>query len=264
MIITSLQNPKVKYLVTLRERRKRIQAGVFIVEGYEELSLAVETGAQPTELFYCPALFHDEHQAKLLEQLKHTSAQIIEVSEAVFHKVAYRDNPDGWLATFPIRQKSLDALRLGPKPFVVVTESVEKPGNLGAILRTADAAGVDALISCDPTTDWGNPNVVRASKGALFGVQVAEAESQRTIGWLQDQGIKIVAASPDASTRYDQADFSGPVAITVGTEKHGLSNLWLDQADVAVYIPMAGRVNSLNVSTATAILIYEIVRQRQP
>src|SRR5262249_39936737 len=154
---------KVKYLVTLRERRKRKQEGVFLVEGYEELSLAVESGAQPTELYYCPVLFHDEHQAKLIERLRQSGVLITEVSEPVFRKIAYRDNPDGWLATFPPVQKSLAALRLGPKPFLVVTESVEKPGNLGAILRTADAAGVDALISCDPTTDWSNPNVVRAS-----------------------------------------------------------------------------------------------------
>jgi TrmH family RNA methyltransferase len=144
----------------------------------------------------------------------------------------------------------------------VVCESVEKPGNLGAILRTADAAGIDALISCDPLTDWGNPNVVRASKGALFSVQVAEASSVQTIEWLRRNQIRIVVATPQATLSYTQVDLRGPVAITVGEEKHGLSTEWLEQADDAVVIPMFGQVNSLNVATATALLIYEVIRQR--
>ncbi len=261
-MITSLQNPRIKSVVALREHRKRDRAGLFLVEGYEELSLALTSGAQPTEVYYCPALFRDPEQVKLLDQAGH--AELVEVGERVFEKIAYRDNPDGWLATFPLPRHSLDDVRLSATPFVIVAEAVEKPGNLGAILRTADAAAVDALISCDPLTDWGNPNVVRASKGALFTVQTGDATSADAISWLRQHGIQIIAATPQAVTRYDHADLRGPVAITVGTEKHGLSRDWLDQADIAVSIPMFGRVNSLNVSTATALLIYEVVRQRKP
>jgi len=263
-VITSLQNPRIKTLVALREHRARNRAGLFLVEGYEELSLALASGAQSRELYYCPALFRDTAQVRLLDQVRNAAShgELIEVSERVFEKIAYRDNPDGWLATFPLPRHSLADLHLSVNPFVIIAEAVEKPGNLGAILRTADAAGVDALISCDPLTDWGNPNVVRASKGALFTVQTAESTTAETIQWLRQQGIQIVAATLQAAVRYDRADLRAPVAITVGTEKHGLSRDWLDQADLTVSIPMFGRVNSLNVATATAILIYEVVRQR--
>jgi TrmH family RNA methyltransferase len=199
---------------------------------------------------------------QLLERIRTTDSSLFEVDERVFAKIAYRENPDGWLATFPLPGRELPELTLSANPFLVVCESVEKPGNLGAILRTADAAGVDALIACDPLTDWGNPNVVRASKGALFSVPVAASSSAQTIVWLRDCGIRIIVATPQATTPYTQADLRGPVAITVGEEKHGLSQEWLDQADQAVVIPMFGRVNSLNVATATALLIYEVVRQR--
>jgi TrmH family RNA methyltransferase len=198
----------------------------------------------------------------LLERVRESGAQLVEVSDRVFEKISYRDNPDGWLATFPLPHRSLKDVQLSTNPFVVIAEAVEKPGNLGAILRTADAAGIDALVSCDPLTDWGNPNVVRASKGALFSVQVAEANTAETVAWLRTNHIRVIAATPQASTRYDKADLTGPVAIVVGTEKHGLSQQWRDQADEAVVIPMFGKVNSLNVATATALLIYEVVRQR--
>jgi RNA methyltransferase, TrmH family len=259
-VITSLQNPKVKYLVGLRERRQRDQAGVFPVEGFEEISLAIESGAKPVELYYCPALFHDAEQARLLDRMPGT--HLIEVNERVFEKIAYRDNPDGWLAVFPRPQRTLDELRLNANPLLVVGEALEKPGNLGAILRTADAAGADAVISCAPITDWGNPNIVRASKGALFSVQVAQASTPQTIAWLRAQGIRIAAGIAQASKHYYNADLSGPVAIAVGSEKHGLSREWRQCADDQVVIPMFGRVNSLNVATAAALLVYEAVRQR--
>ncbi len=250
-LITSLQNPRIKALVMLRDRRKRDQSGVFLVEGYEEFLLALESGAAPDTVFYCPLMFHEAQQASLLDRARGVGAELVEVDERVFDKIAYRDNPDGWLATFPLPARGLDRLSLKGNPLVIVGEAVEKPGNLGAILRTADAAGVDAVISCDPLTD-----------GALFSVQVAEASSAETIAWLRERQLRIVAAVPDATLRYDLADLSGPLAIAVGTEKHGLSKRWLDQADEAVAIPMVGKVNSLNVATATALLVYEAVRQR--
>ena len=263
MLITSPQNPKIKQVIALRERRERDRTGLLRVEGYEELSLALSCGASPTALFFCPDLFREPAQAALIERVRQVEAEVFEVSERVFSKIAYRDGPDGWLATFSTPTRGLDELRLSAHPFIVVAEAVEKPGNLGAMLRTADAAGVDALIACEPVGDWGNPNVVRSSKGALFSVPVAEAGSMETITWLRERRTRIVAATPQGSVIYTQADLRGPVAIAVGSEKHGLSPTWLDAADLAVRIPMAGRVNSLNVATATALLVYEVVRQRE-
>lgn len=261
-IITSLQNPKVKYVTALRERRKRQQEGATLVEGYDELILALASGIKPIEVFYCPTLFRTPEQMGLVARIGAIETMLMEVDERVFAKIAYRENPDGWLATFPLPGRELSELALSTNPFLVVCESVEKPGNLGAILRTADAAGVDALIACNPLTDWGNPNVVRASKGALFSVPVAAASSAQTLAWLRDRRIRIIVATPQAATPYTQVDLRGPVAVAVGEEKHGLSQEWLDQADEAVVIPMFGRVNSLNVATATALLIYEVIRQR--
>jgi TrmH family RNA methyltransferase len=261
-IITSPQNLKVKYVAALRERRKRKESGVTLVEGYDELTLALTSGIKPVEVFYCARLFGNPEQMQLIERIREGGVSLIEVDERVFAKIAYRENPDGWLATFPLPGRDLPELHLSDNPFLVVCESVEKPGNLGAILRTADAAGVDAVIACDPLTDWGNPNVVRASKGALFSVQVAAASNAGALEWLREHRIRIVVATPQATTSYTQVDLRGPLAITVGEEKHGLSQEWLDHADEAVVIPMFGRVNSLNVATATALLIYEVIRQR--
>lgn len=262
MIITSAQNPRIKHVVALRDRRERERSGLMRVEGFEEVSLALVSGAQPVTLFFCPAFFRAPAQAELIERLRQAGAELIEVSERIFEKIAYRDGPDGWLATFPTLDTRLEALRLSAQPLLIVAESVEKPGNLGAMLRTADAAGVDALIAAAPHTDWNNPNIVRASKGALFSVQVAAADNDQTLHWLRQHQIQIVAATPQATTLYTAADLRGPVAVAVGEEKYGLSQTWLDAADVHVRIPMFGQVDSLNVSIATALLVYEVVRQR--
>ncbi len=262
MLITSPHNPRIKQVIALRDRKDRERTGLMRVEGYEELMLAVESGAQPRALFFCPAMFRSPDQAQLLARIAAGGAEVIEVSERVFAKIAYRDNPDGWLATVPLIDSRLESLRLSANPLLLIAESVEKPGNLGAMLRTADAAGVDGLIAAAPITDWGNPNIVRSSKGALFSVPVAAAPNNSVLHWLREHGIAIVAAVPEATTRYTDADLRGPVAIVVGEEKHGLSQPWLDAADIQVQIPMRGRVNSLNVATAAALLIYEVVRQR--
>lgn len=262
MMITSLQNPKIKGVVALRGRRDRDRTGLTPVEGYDELTVALSSGALPTQLFYCPLLLRPERGADLIAHLERAGVETIEVSERVFERMAYRADPDGLLATFRLPPRGLAELRPGLNPLLVVAESVEKPGNLGAILRTADAAGVDAVISSAPLTDWGNPNVVRSSKGALFTVQIADAPNAETIAWLKERRIAIVAATPQADAAYTEVDLRGPVAIAVGTERHGLSAGWLEEADVLVRIPMVGRVNSLNVSIATALLVYEAVRQR--
>lgn len=264
MLITSLQNPRVKAVIRLRERRHRQAEGVLIVEGADELALALAAGVRPPFVFICRELFQGRPAAARLEPQLPDGAEVIEVTAPVFAKMAYRENPDGWLALAPAPWCGLDDLnaRLAPTPLLLVCEAVEKPGNLGAMLRTADAAGVDALLVCDPATDLGNPNVVRASRGTLFTVPVALAPGEEAVAWLRARGITTVAATPHAQPLYTQVDLRGPVAIVVGAEDQGLSGRWLQHADRQVRIPMVGRVNSLNVSTAAALLLYEAVRQR--
>jgi len=200
--------------------------------------------------------------AGLVDRVARLGAEVVQVSRPVFEKIAYREGPDGWLAVVPAVAAGLDRLNLGPRPLVLVCAGLEKPGNLGAILRTADAAGVAAVIAADPVTDWGNPNVVRASKGTIFSVPVASATSAEVLDWAGDLGLQIVAATPDAQQLVSEIDLTGPTAIAVGAEQTGLSAQWLERADVRVRIPMFGRADSLNVSTSAAIITYEVVRQR--
>jgi RNA methyltransferase, TrmH family len=259
--ISSLANPRVKHLVALRRRRARELAGVTLVEGYAEVDLALSAGVRPRELYYCPELVHGD-PAGVLDRVTERGAEVVRVSRAVFAKIAYRESPDGWLAVVPTVDTELDRLELGDQPLLLICEGVEKPGNLGAILRTADAAGVTAVIATDPVTDWGNANLVRASKGAVFSVPVAAAPSARVLPWLAGHGLTLAAATPDGEVLLGDADLSGPVAIAVGSETHGLSGPWIERADVTVRIPMFGRADSLNVAASAAIVVYEAVRQR--
>lgn len=261
-VISSLQNPRVKEVVALRNRRERDESGLTRVEGYDEIRLALEGGHKLATLFFCPELLRGEREAELLQAVERTGAELIQVSRPVLEKMAYRENPDALLALVPTPSRQLSDLVLGQAPLLVVAEAVEKPGNLGAILRSADAAGVEAVIVCDPATDIYNPNVVRSSRGALFTVPVVQAASQAVIDWLHERGILIVATTPNTERLYTDADLRGAVAIAAGTEDEGLTQAWLGQADIAVRIPMRGRVNSLNVATATTLLMYEAVRQR--
>ncbi len=260
--ISSPSNPRLKSIVALRRRRDRERSGMMLVEGYEELSMAIRSGARPLSLYYCPALLHDEAQLELLAAVEATGAELIELGERAFAKASYREAPDGWLALVPAVSTSLDRLRLGVDPLVLVCESVEKPGNLGAILRTAEAAGVDAVIAAPALSDWGNPNVVRASKGTVFSVPVAEAGTRELIEWLHAHGMAIIATTPDSELTFATPDLRRGVAIAVGSESQGLSAAWLEAADARVRIPMFGRVNSLNVATAAAVVVYEALRQR--
>lgn len=254
--ITSLQNPRVKQIVKLRDDKKeRQREGLMLVEGYDEISLALEAGHAPRTLLTAPELARRE--------MRQSAAETITVSPAVFEKMSYRENPDGWLALFPIPRLGLDDLNLSESPLLVIAESVEKPGNLGAILRTADAAGVDAVLVCDPRVDAYSPNVVRASRGAIFAVPVVETKNAEALAWLQGRGIRVLAATPSAEAEYTRQDMRGPLAVAVGTEDEGLTDFWMKQADLKVKIPMLGKVNSLNVSIATALIVYEAVRQRQ-
>ncbi len=262
MLITSVQNPRVKQVVKLRDRRERQRERRWLVEGQAELALALASGVRPETVFLCPELSAESPGHDLVARLSQAGVEMIEVARPVFEKMAYREGPDGWLALVPSLERRLDDLALSPVPLLLVAEAVEKPGNLGALLRSADAAGVEAVIVCDPTTDVGNPNVIRSSKGTLFSVPVVETPSAAALAWLRQHKIMVAAATPQAQVIYTQADWRGPVAVVVGTEKEGLSPMWLEAADVAVRVPMRGRVNSLNVATAATLLIYEAVRQR--
>jgi len=259
--ITSPANPRVKQLVALRHRRARDRAGVTLVEGYEELDLALSAGVRPLTLYVCPGLAGDAAQP-MIGRVAGLGAEVIRVSRPVFAKIAYRESPDGWLAVVPAVPAALSLLDPGPRPLVLVCEGVEKPGNLGAILRTADAAGAAAVIAADPGTDWGNPNVVRASKGTIFSVPVASASTDAVLAWAAKHELRIVAATPEASQILSDADLTGPLAIAVGAEQTGLSTAWLERAEFQVRIPMFGLADSLNVSTSAAIITYEAVRQR--
>jgi TrmH family RNA methyltransferase len=256
MDITSLQNPRVKQIVKLREDKKQRQKdGLILVEGFDELTLALACGFTPQTLLSAPGL--------VSQTLTIPNAESVTVSRAVFEKISYRDNPDGWLGLFPMPTSNLDGLKLSENPLVIVAESVEKPGNLGAILRTADAAKVDALLVCDPRVDVWNPNVIRASRGAVFAVPVVEVKSPEALSWLRSRKMRVLAATPSAEEMYTDVNMQGPLAIAVGTEDEGLTEFWMQNSDLRVKIPMAGKVNSLNVSIATALMTYEAVRQRK-
>jgi TrmH family RNA methyltransferase len=263
VVITSARNPRVRGLMALRRRPERERSGLLLVEGHDELAVALASGARPVELYHSPALTQAPDAEELRRRVEATGAQLVEVSPSVFERVAYRQAPDGWLAVFPAIPTGLDRLRVPERGAVLVCESVEKPGNLGAILRTADAAGLDAVIASPAATDWGNPNVVRASKGALFTVPVAEAGRDELAAWLRERRLAIVAARPDAATPFTAVDLTGGVAIVVGAESRGLSAEWSRAADVEVSIPMFGTVNSLNVAASAALLVYETLRQRR-
>jgi len=271
LLISSLQNPKVKDVVQLSKRSRRDSQRETVVEGVREAALALDAGIVPRAAFVCPELVGDDAASVLpsarrvvarLERLDRAHRSLLfEVTPEVFAKLAVRADSGGIVLVIPYLERSLDDLRFRGTPFVIVVEEVEKPGNLGAILRTADAAGADAVIVCGGA-DVHNPNVVRASLGALFTVAVVQTTSHDATTWLRGHHIRIVAASPAADTIYAHLDLTGPTAIVLGSEADGLSRNWLDVADSLVRIPMSGRVDSLNLSASAAILAYEVVRQR--
>ena len=264
MKIASLQNPRIKDAVKLRDRKPRNETGLFLIEGYRELKRAVDAGWKIETLFFCPELFLGTNEPELIAK---AGGETVECTKEVFEKLSYRDRPDGLLATAPQRHLGLSDLEklLAKKknPFLVVAESIEKPGNLGTILRSCDAAGVDAVIVCDPTTDVFNPNVVRSSVGTLFTLPVLETGSEETLAFLKERGISIVAGTPHTDVEFTEADLKVPLAIVVGTEQYGLSENWMKKADIRVKIPMFGIADSLNVASATTLLLYEAVRQRR-
>jgi TrmH family RNA methyltransferase len=263
--ITSVQNPRVKQLVKLRDRRTRDEEGVFLVEGYREIRRALEKKTVLRELYYAPDWFLGENEPALIAEAEKAGARLFELTREAFAKAAYRERPDGLIALAPQWKTALADLEgktKGTDPFFLVVEAIEKPGNLGTLLRGADAAGCDAVIVCDPVTDLFNPNVVRASTGVLFSMPCLVAEKTATLAWLRERGIKTVATTPAAAGLHSAADLRGPLAIVMGSEQYGLSDYWLKNSDLLVRIPMAGQADSLNVGMAAILTLFEAVRQR--
>ena len=263
LTIESLQNPRVKSAIKLRKSKIRRETESTLVEGYREILRATESGWKFKELYFCPELFIDPGAAELASQLQATDLPLFKCTESVFRKMSYRETPDGLMALSPLVGKKLCDLELPKCPLILIAENLEKPGNLGTILRTADASGVDAVIACTPKTDLNNPNTIRASIGSLFFVPVAEAGIEETMEWLKKHQIQSIAALPDAPKEYTRINMQSGSAIIVGAEDEGLSTAWKESSDVQVSIPMMGRNDSLNVSTAAAILLYEALRQRR-
>jgi len=255
MTITSTQNPKIKALLALQQKSSERRAqGLFVVEGQRELQHCIHAGLEVTTLFHCPDLL------PILP--KETFPTIYEVTKPVYEKIAYRSSTEGIIAIVKAPNLQLTNLQLKPNPLIIVLESVEKPGNLGAILRSADAAGVDAVLVCDPLTDLYNPNLIRSSIGAIFTVPCIACSSDDCIAFLKKHGIQILTAQLQDSRLYYDTDMTGGTAIVMGTESTGLTGQWRQAADAHIRIPMLGRLDSLNVSVSAAILMYEAVRQR--
>ena len=261
-IITSAQNPKIKTLLELQDKSKaRRREGLFVVEGARELLHCISAGYRVHSLFVCPDIISD-NCLREIDAAADGKCSCFELPKHLYEKVAYRGGTEGVIAELRCRSHKLEDLDIKENPVVVVLESVEKPGNLGAILRSADAAGVDAVIVCDPLTDLYNPNLIRSSIGGIFTVQTAAASSEETIKWLNDKNIKIYTAQLQDSSWYYDTDMTGGTAIVMGTEATGLTDVWRQAADAHIKIPMLGRLDSLNVSVSAAILMYEAVRQR--
>lgn len=259
-IITSVQNPKVKQLLALQQKSSlRRESGLFVVEGVRELEHCVNAGYELDTVFYCREILPS---GKIPAGQDNGRVRTVCLSRPVYEKVAYREGTEGVIAEVRSRFRTLDSLELPANPLIVVLEAVEKPGNLGAVLRSADAAGADAVFVCDPLTDIYNPNLIRASLGAVFSVPVVCCSSEEAIGFLKNRGIGILTAQLQDSELYYDTPMTAGTALVMGTESTGLTSIWRQAADVHIRIPMLGKLDSLNVSVSTAILLFEAVRQR--
>ena len=268
VVIESAQNPRIKDAARLRERRERDASGLTLVDGGREALRALESGAIVETAFVCPPLIATTEAKRVTEKLGQdvgpfgASIDVVEVGERAFEKLAYGDRSDGVVLVVRAPRSALADLELPPNPLVVVTEDVEKPGNVGAILRSADAVGASAVIAAGGT-DLFNPNVIRASVGTVFSMPVASAPAGEVAAWLREQGVRVVATRVDADRLHVDADLTGPLAVVLGSEAEGLSDVWRSPDVETVRLPMAGVADSLNVSVAAAVLLYEAWRQRR-
>jgi RNA methyltransferase, TrmH family len=260
--ISSTANPRVKAAVRLRGRRERERSGLTIVDGAREIRRAIDAGVDVREAFVCDALVDSSDAKAAVAALERAHAPLVRVSRPVFDKLAFGERADGVVAVIEAPRTDLDALQLPRDAFLIVIEGVEKPGNLGAVLRSADGAGVDAVIAASPGTDLYNPNTIRASLGTVFSLPLAAADTHAVAAFLRAAGVRIVAARVDGLTSYTDIDLRGPVAIVVGSEHAGLTDAWSAPDVVTVQLPMLGVADSLNVSASAAVLLYEARRQR--
>lgn len=261
-LITSRQNPRVKGAVGLRNARQRHRQERFLIDGAREIVRAIGAGICCVETFICEELCNSAESRNAVAALKSSGVEMLSVSPDVYAKLAFGDRLDGVVVVAKTPRRRLDDLQLPTDPLVAVLEGIEKPGNLGAILRSADAAGVDAVIVADGRTDLFNPNTIRASLGTVFRANVCAATSAEAAAWLRDRGLSIIAARPDAEKLYTDADLRGGVAIVLGSEAAGLGDIWRRTNVSSVRLPMHGAADSLNVSTTAAVLFYEALRQR--
>jgi len=258
--ITSLQNSRIKNIVKLGKAKERKEQNLFALEGARELSLALSAGYAVDSMFVCPELFSKSDYPDVIDNVPDNLKY--EVSQQVFEKIAYREGSDGLITLMKPKSHKLSDLEIKDNPFIIILESVEKPGNLGAILRTADAAKADAVIICDPLTEIYNPNAIRSSIGCIFTVQTAVCSSEEALSWLRENKIQSFAAELEASEWYHETDYTQSSAIIMGTEADGLTSFWLNNADKRIKIPMRGKIDSLNVSVSTAVITFEAMRQR--
>lgn len=257
--ITSIQNHYIKSLVQLQEKAKsRKQSGTFLIEGKREIELAIKGNYELETLLFLPELISESELNKLVKN----KVELIEINKEVYQKLAYRDTTEGILAIAKTKSLQLSELKLPKNPLIVVMEAIEKPGNIGAILRTCDAAKVDAVIVANPKSDLYNPNTVRSSVGCLFTNQIAAGTSEEVIAFLKQNNINIYGATLQNSNAYHEINYTSPTALVVGTEATGLTQIWRDNATKNIIIPMQGEIDSMNVSVASAILIFEAKRQR--
>lgn len=262
-IISSRQNPTVKALARLRERKVREREERFLIEGFREIQRAVENEIWVDQLCFCPALFkQSQAQAAMVESARENDVECLEFAPEAFRKISGREGPDGLLAVAAMRTFLLEGAALPENPLVLVVEKVEKPGNLGAICRSAEAAGVDCLICCDPVTDPFNPHVIRNSQGLVFALPVFVETAEKSLSFLRRNGVPIFATTPVGARPIWQCDLSGPAALVFGSERDGLGPAWLEQADHRVVIPMNGVADSLNLSVSAAVCLFEAARQR--
>lgn len=261
-VLTSTANPRVKAVVRLRDRRERDRVGLTLIDGARELGRAVGAGVEVVEAYVCTPLLRGPEARRALDGLRAAGVPIHATSETVFEKLAFGERAEGLLAVARIPSLALDGLGMPDDPLLVVLEGIEKPGNVGAVLRSADGAGADAVIVASPRVDPFNPNAIRASAGTVFTVPLAAAPTVEVLDWLRGRGIRVVAARVDAPTGYAEADLRGPLAIVLGTEADGLSDAWSGPGVEQVSLPMLGVADSLNVSVTAAILLYEARRQR--
>ena len=259
--ITSIQNPYIKDLFQLKEKsRERKKSGNFLIEGVREISLAIKGNYEIETILFYPELFSEEQLNDLVP--KHLNK--IQISQEVYQKLAHRDTTEGILAVAKSKSHELKDIQFKHKnPLILIAEAPEKPGNIGALLRTADAANVDAVIIANPKTDLYNPNIIRSSVGCLFTNQIATGTTKEIIAFLKENDINIYCAALQASVEYHSQDFTLPTAIVVGTEATGLSDEWIINSTQNIIIPMQGEIDSMNVSVAAGILIFEAKRQRK-